>query len=164
MHTTQDLKRIIARITAAPLNQLAGCVVGARGSRIVRTALAGTALAALIAFVAAIQPTPHAQAATAKVAMAESSAAHIRTVADGFLGDIVAMDDDDDLVQQQEEEQQQEEQDEEQATQQQLQTDQEIQEAEQEAEEQNELATQEAQQAEQQGLTDEQQATLSGGR
>jgi lipopolysaccharide export LptBFGC system permease protein LptF len=163
MHTTQDLKRIIARITAAPLNQLAGSVVGARGSRIVRTALAGTALAALIAFVAAIQPTPHAQAATAKVAMAESSAAHIRTVADGFLGDIVAMDDDD-LVQQQEEEQQQEEQDEEQATQQQLQTDQEIQEAEQEAEEQNDLATQEAQQAEQQGLMDEQQATLSGGR
>jgi hypothetical protein len=153
--------RSVRWFAVALLNQLTGSVVGARGSRIVRAALSGTALAALIAFVAAIQPMPHAQGATGKVAVADSSPAHIRTVADGQMGDIVALDDD--WVQQQEEEHQQEQQEEDQATQQQLQTDQEIQEANQEAEEQNELATQEAQQAEQQGLMDEQQADGSFG-
>jgi TolA-binding protein len=106
----------------------------ASGSRIVRTALAGTALAALFAFVAAVGPTPHAQAATSNA-----------TVAAGHLGVVIALDDDDDWVQQQ------------------LQTDQENQQANQEAEEQNELATQEAQQAEQQGLMVEQQADGSFG-
>ena len=130
-------------------------IAGASGSGWVRAALAGTALFASFAFVA-LQPTPVAEAATGKVVVADSGGAHIRPVADGFLGDIVALDDDDWA-------QRQAEQDSEQATQDLLQTEQEIAQANQEAEEQNELATQEAQQAEQQGIMVEQQADGSFG-